>query len=95
MGASDVEAEPAGVGGEQRREAVGPFNEGDGGRATVVVPADGEQFFGAVDAVKVEMANCADGGGILLDEREGGAALELIRVVGECGDDAAGETGLA
>ena len=28
-----------------------------------------------------------------MDEREGGAALELIRVVGEGGDDAAGEAG--
>lgn len=76
-------------------KAIGPFNQADVSGRTVFVPADGIEFFGAVDAVEIEVADGGDGRGIFLNNGEGRAALKLIGVVSEGGNDAAGEAGFA
>lgn len=47
------------------------------------------------DAVEIEMGDCGDWCGVFLDDSEGRAALELLRVVSEGSDDAAREAGFA
>lgn len=52
-GGKDVDAD--GVGGEQRLYALRPFEEAEVARIEVVLDAEIECFFGAVDAIKIKV----------------------------------------
>lgn len=87
--------QPVGVGREKVWKAFGPFDQADVIWRTVFVPADGIEFFRAVDAVEIEVADGGDRGRIFLDDSEGRTALELIGIVSEGGNDATREAGFA
>lgn len=90
----DGEGEPASVAGEGVGEAVGPFDDGDGGFVEDVVPAKAGEFGGVLEAVEVEvMDGCGSRRPVFVDECEGGAG-DVVGVT-ERGDEGGGECGFA
>ena len=60
--------------GHQRRELVAPLDQNEGiGLCFHLLHAEGEQFFVAVEAVKVEVVEPGAGAPVLVHEGEGGA----------------------
>ncbi len=81
------------MGREEIGEAVGPFDETDGGRVEVVVPAEGDDFGGGGWAVEVEVEDGETTAGVFVDEAEGGAGD--VGGEAEAGGEAFGEVSFA
>lgn len=83
---ADVDGDADGVGGKEGLDELGPFHQADAVRAVeVVLVADVIDFGEAADAIEVEVVDgAAGGGGVFVDDGEGGR-----------GDDVGGAEGFA